>query len=155
MHKYIMALVTVVKDHSKTIEVMKAELAEAKNPTGGMEELELEMRKEDEEKVEMVLKALKLDRSKTVKRFRRIRNNKSNKNRCKKELDMIVAEFNEESRKHMALGNAKNLRGTEDLKNVYINPDKVPSERALERELRTERNKRNDLLSESKSDSEY
>ncbi|RNA17186.1 hypothetical protein BpHYR1_037264, partial [Brachionus plicatilis] len=38
MHKYIMALVTVVKDQSKTIEAMKTELAEAKkNQTGGME----------------------------------------------------------------------------------------------------------------------
>ncbi|RMZ94315.1 neurogenic locus notch -like protein, partial [Brachionus plicatilis] len=180
-----MALVTVVKDQSKTIEAIKTELAEAKkNQTGGMEaswsaivngkkqseqtqvliasvnkEINDKARiennvvisgvgvgdeEEDEEKVEVVLKALKLDRSKTVKRFRRIRNNKSNENRSKKELDMILVEFKEESSKQTALRNAKNLRGTEDLKKVYINPDKTPSERALERELRTERNKRND-----------
>ncbi len=31
---------------------------------------------------------------------------------------------------------------------MYVNPDKTPSERALERELRAERNRRNEKLSE-------
>jgi len=60
-------------------------------------------------------------------------NNRSNDNQSSKELDMILMEFKEESSKQMALREAKNLRNTEQFKNVYINPDKTPSERALDR----------------------
>ncbi len=194
MHKYIMALVKVVLDQSKTIEKMKIELADAKkNPIRASEvswasivngnkqsdqtqaliatvnkeinekaRIEnnivisgagVEEESKDEEKVEAVLKALKLDRSSTVKRIRRIKSKKSNDNQPNKELDMIVVEFKDEASKQTALREARNLRNTENFKNVYINPDKTPSERALERELRTARNKRNADLSEVKANS--
>lgn len=42
--------------------------------------------------------------------------------------------------------NAKKLSQNENFKKIYINNDRTASERALDRELRAERKKRNELL---------
>lgn len=102
---------------------------------------------EDIRKVDAVLKVLKVDRNR-VRRQRRIKSSDNSERRSRGELDMIVLELKDEEAKLTALRNARNLRDTEDLKKVYVNPDKTPSERALERELRAERNRRNEKLSE-------
>ena len=91
---------------------------------------------EDIRKVDAVLKVLKVDRNR-VRRQRRIKSSDNSERRSRGDLDMIVVEFKDEQAKLTALRNARNLRDTEDLKRVYVNPDKTPSERALERELRT------------------
>ncbi|RMZ98071.1 hypothetical protein BpHYR1_045028 [Brachionus plicatilis] len=100
MHKYIMALMTVFRDQSKTI------------VNGKKQSEQTQAFIEDEEKVKAKLKALKLDRSKTVKRFRRIKSNRSIENRSEKELDMIVVEFNEESSKRFATPRTFGARST-------------------------------------------
>ncbi len=83
-----------------------------------------------------MLIALKLHRSSHVKRQRRIKSsNRGNESPSGRALDMIVVEFKNEEAKTKALREAKSLRGTEH-SNVYINPDKTPSERALERQPR-------------------
>lgn len=54
-----------------------------------------------------------------------------------------------ETKKAM-LSNAKKLSTSENFKNIYLNSDKTAAERALDRELRKERKKRNEKLPEEK-----
>ncbi len=194
MHKYVMALVKIVKEQSVKIKELETKLASTearlqdpsrgtgalwsnvvngKKPSEQTQVLIASVNKkinekariennviisgvgvgsegEDTEKVDKVLKALNLDRSSHVKSQRRIKSsNKGNENPPGRALDMIVVEFKNEEAKIKALREAKKLRGTE-LSNVYINPDKTPSERALERQLRLERNKRKDAFTNVK-----
>ena len=191
LHKWVMALVAVVKSQTKQIKDLQTQLAEAKkvNDNGGTgcawtsivrggkpsdqtqaliatvnkeisEKARLENNvtitglgigkdeDEDIEKVNQVLKALNIDRSTTVKRQRRIKSSNSGDNSTKKVLDMIVVEFKDDSARLKALRDARTLRSTAH-KNVYINPDKTASERALERELRKRRNELNAEFPES------
>ena len=63
---------------------------------------------------------------------------------------MIVVEFKNETAKNTALRGAKTLRTTADLNQIYIDPDKTPSERALEASLRKLRDERNSKLTQVK-----
>jgi len=98
--------------------------------------------------VNEVLRVLNLDRDTHVKSQRRIKT--SRMTRLDKPIDMIVVEFKNETAKNTALRGAKKLRDTTDLNQIYINPDKTPSERALEASLRKLRDERNNALTEIK-----
>ncbi|RNA03404.1 hypothetical protein BpHYR1_050160, partial [Brachionus plicatilis] len=104
---------------------------------------------EDKKKVSKILETLNIDRSK-LKSHRRIKNTGRDDTGedTRRVLDMIVVEFKDEDTKQQTLRNARNLRDTDNFKSVYINPDRTPSERALDRQLRIERNRRNAELSE-------
>ena len=88
----------------------------------------------DTAKVDEVLQVLKLDRDTHVKGQRCIKTNRTT--RTNKPIDMIVVEFKNETAKNTALRGAKALRTTSGLNQIYLNPDKTPSERALEASLR-------------------
>ncbi len=98
----------------------------------------------DTERVNKVLEALKSDRGK-VKSQRRIKPARTNSSSAAP-MDKIVVTFNSVEDKQKALRNSKLLKDIEGMKNVYINPDKTQSERLLERNLRQERNNRNQQL---------
>jgi hypothetical protein len=107
----------------------------------------------DNKRVDEVLAALKLDRSKDVKSHRRIKSNRNaTDQQAGKALDMIVVEFNSEEIRTRALVAARALKNDPKLNKVYINPDRTPSERALDHHLRTERNKLNSALPKTKDD---
>ncbi|RNA24051.1 hypothetical protein BpHYR1_018132 [Brachionus plicatilis] len=97
----------------------------------------------DMNKVNEVLQVLNLDRDRDVKSQRRIRT--SRKRRDGSGIDMIVVEFKCEAGKQAALRGARRLKDS-SLRNVYIYPDKTPSERILDANLRNERDKRNNDL---------
>ncbi len=68
-------------------------------------------------------------------------------------MDKIT--FNNIEEKQNALKNAKLLKDTKGMKNVYINSDKTQSERLLVRNLRLEKNGRNQQLQQSEGRLRY
>ncbi|RNA27168.1 hypothetical protein BpHYR1_026662 [Brachionus plicatilis] len=91
---------------------------------------------EYKKKVSKILETLNIDRSK-LKSHGRIKNTRRDDTGedARRALDMIVVEFKDEDTKQKKLRNARNLRDTDNFKSVYINPDRKPSERALDRQL--------------------
>ncbi|RNA34349.1 hypothetical protein BpHYR1_002845, partial [Brachionus plicatilis] len=187
MHKYVMALVSIVKAQKDQIKEMATEIADLKaNPVTNNAAPALSwasvisnskkpestmvmianVRKElseteriqnnvvisgagysesedtDKERVNEVLEVLNLDRDQ-VKYQRRIKSANGSP------LDKIVVTFKETKFKQQAISKSKDLKDRTGFEQVYVNPDKTQCERVLERNLREERNRRNQELKEA------
>lgn len=184
MHKYVMALVSIVKAQKDQIKEMATEIADLKaNPVTNNAAPALSwasvisnskkpestmvmianVRKElseteriqnnvvisgagysesedtDKERVNEVLEVLNLDRDQ-VKYQRRIKSANGSR------LDKIVVTFKETKFKQQAISKSKDLKDRTGFEQVYVNPDKTQCERVHERNLREERNRRNQEL---------
>ena len=64
----------------------------------------------------------------------------------------ILVELSNVETKNLILRSARKLKNDEELKGIYINADLTESEAALEKSLRTERDKRNKELPEKGAD---
>ena len=78
----------------------------------------------------------------TVKKYNRIKNKENNMNA---ESNPLIIEFKENSTKASVLKNSSKLKSFNKY-TIYINNDLTEAERIVEKKLREERNKRNNLL---------
>ena len=99
----------------------------------------------DINKVNDVLNVLNLSRD-DVKKQTRIKNKSNSNSEVQSKTQMILIEFNNNSKQLLALKNSKLLKETSGMSNIFINPDKTVAERVAEKELRTERNRLNSTL---------
>jgi hypothetical protein len=107
---------------------------------------------EDEDKVNEILNIINIQRDsiQSQKRIKIKKKTRATDTTAEKvdwvDSEMIRIEFKENETKITALKNAKNLRGNEQAKDCYINPELTESERSIEKQLRDERNKLNAAL---------
>ncbi|RNA19897.1 hypothetical protein BpHYR1_029276, partial [Brachionus plicatilis] len=179
MHKYVMALVSIVKAQKDQIKEMATEIADLKanpvtnNPAPTLSWASVisnkhhgddckrekgaqrnrknpdsvvisgagysESEDTDKERVNEVLEVLNLDRDQ-VKYQRRIKSANGSR------LDKIVVTFKETKFKQQAISKSKDLKDRTGFEQVYVNSDKTQCKRVLERNLRGERNRRNQEL---------
>ena len=104
---------------------------------------------DDTKKVNDILQILKLDPSKVLRK-RRIRRNAPAQPSSKNlpELEMIVVEFTDQVTQQTAIANSSFLKSHEDMKKVYINPDRTDAEIRFYRNLRSQRDSLNEKLPE-------
>jgi hypothetical protein len=111
---------------------------------------EQENLRHDKSKIEGLLDFIGIDKT-VCKRITRIKNRKSPSTNTppnyqeRPKPGIIIIELSDKTHKKDILLAAKSLQDSH-LKNVYINPDKTPTERALDRKLREEKKSRNDIL---------
>ena len=103
----------------------------------------------DEESVREIFKELDVDGEK-IKHIRRI----NNKNEAKS--SPIIVELKESKERWKILKNAKKLRDSEKFSSVFLAADLTVTQRAVQKELLAERNKRNEQLKkEGKNENFY
>ena len=98
---------------------------------------------DDKSKVNDIMKVIGIDKD-LIKKVRRKRRKASDKDKPK--LEMIIVEFNDHVIQQTAIRNARKLKDNNDLKNIYLNPDKTLEEQKIDRDLRADRDKLNKAL---------
>lgn len=98
---------------------------------------------DDKQAIASILDELKFDKQKVVhmRRFRQ----KDDPNY----IPPILLQLDCERSKIEALSASKNLRGQDKFKNIYIKPDLTEAERKLDKQLRQQRNEKNEYEKQS------
>ena len=83
---------------------------------------------DDKEQVTKIMTKIGIDTSKIL-RTRRIRRSLTSKNKDKPKLEMIIAEFNDQSTQKAVLTSSYKLKDNETLKGIFLHPDNILSNR--------------------------
>jgi hypothetical protein len=108
----------------------------------------------DERQIDRILTELSLDRSAVKKQTRLKKKNMNNGNGNNEKPPLIIVEFKTNGDQTKALKNSKNLKRKDEFNGIYINADKTAVERMEEKVLREERNRRNQSLPNTLSETD-